>query len=420
MSKTNPDTVFVWQGDWDRQTKEDLDEQINELIASANLILVPNNESIEEVLSVADAFILSSREDPLPTVAFEAWSLGVPVTAFAGTGGIASLISKNKSLGEIASSMSARSAALMLEKVLGAKSDQRAQERKDWVESECNWPAYVYKLIHTLFDLPSVEVGLIGHNHGKYAQEAINSLLVQSLPAAQVTYFDVASTDKSKIEITTAVKQTAGRVDFVELPSNDGKLNKTWYDIAKKSTAEFIYFLEADDSVSQYFLEQGVNLLRGNPKAGLVFSDVSWVNEQGETIVQSYSKYIMETFGLDISSSAKISPEQALNSDFMVKNGILSVSSVIFRRSVLIKALEKAKNNLNKVNFAFDWVLYATVTKLGFGFIYFPGQVVKHRQHSNSLSSKKNHRAEILSVYRIIGHQKFLEEIRTNYLKNLL
>jgi hypothetical protein len=128
----------------------------------------------------------------------------------------------------------------------------------------------------------------------------------------------------------------------------------------------------------------------------------------------------METFGLDISSSAKISPEQALNSDFMVKNGILSVSSVIFRRSVLIKALEKAKNNLNKVNFAFDWVLYATVTKLGFGFIYFPGQVVKHRQHSNSLSSKKNHRAEILSVYRIIGHQKFLEEIRTNYLKNLL
>jgi len=420
MSKANPDTVFVWQGDWDRQTREDLDEQINALQDSANLILVPNNESIEEVLNVADAFFLSSREDPLPTVAFEAWSLGVPVVAFAGAGGISSLISKNKKLGEIASSMSVRSAALMLEKVLGSKSEKSAQDRKMWVKTECSWPAYVYRLIQTLFDLPDVEVGLIGHNHGKYAQEAIHSVLAQSLPAAKITYFDVASTDKSKVEIASAVKQTAGRVDFVELPSNGGKLYKTWHDIAKSSTAEFIYFLEADDSVSQYFLEQGVALLKENPKAGLVFSDVSWVNEAGETIVQSHSKYIMETFCLDISSSAKISPEQALNSDFMVRNGILSVSSVIFRRSVLLKALEKAKNDLNKVSFAYDWVLYNVVAKLGFGYIYFPGQIVKHRQHSKSMSSKKSHVSEIKIIHKILGGSTEFEEKRFLYLKSVL
>lgn len=419
MSQADPETVFIWQGDWDPQAREEFDEQINELLESANLILVPNNESIEEVLNVADAFFLSSREDPLPTVAFEAWSLGVPVVAFAGAGGISSLIAKNRKLGEIASTVSARSACMMLEKVLSNKSVQGAQYRQSWVAQECNWPAYVYKIIQILFDLPSVDVDLIGHNHGKYAQEAIDSVLAQSLPAARLTYFDVASTDKSKIEITSAVKQTAERVDFIELPPNSGKLYKTWYEIAKQSSAEFIYFLEADDSVSQHFLEQGVNLLRGNPKAGLVFSDVSWVNEQGEIITPSHSKYIMETFGLDILSSAKISPEQALNSDFMVRNGILSVSSVIFRRSVLLKALERAKNDLNKVGFAYDWVLYSAIAKLGFGFIYFPGQVVKHRQHLQSMSKKKNHSNELMTIYKLNPASKELESKRKRYVLEL-
>ena len=45
--------------------------------------------------SAADAFVLTSREDPFPTVVLEAMSVGVPVVAFAESGGIPEFLTEH-------------------------------------------------------------------------------------------------------------------------------------------------------------------------------------------------------------------------------------------------------------------------------------------------------------------------------------
>lgn len=418
MVKLRIDVLFIWQGDWDSQLKSNLQTEIDSLVKDGHLVLVPNNEHIEEVLDIADVFFLSSREDPLPTVAFEAWSFGLPVLAFEQCGGIATLISKNKLLGKNAGSVGVTTAVTALKKLFGLVNENNSKNRRLWVETNCNWPSYVHKLLASLFELPKIDVAIIGHNHGKYANEAISSILAQSLPPTKIEYFDIASTDKSAIKAAEIARGVANRVKVIELPANNGKLYKTWHQIAKQSNADYIYFLEGDDFVGEYFIERGLAFLDSNPKAGLVFSDVSWVKETGELITASHSEYIINTFGMS-SVEATIDPRKILNSDFLVRNGILTMSSVIFRRTSLLKALETAERSFGKLSFAYDWLLYLTMAKIGYHFLYLSGHSTKHRQHLNSMSKKENHINEIQKIYKIFECNEIFKSKRIRYIKGI-
>lgn len=97
---------FAWIGDgFDEKTSDDLalvralKDQLRRAAMSEDVIFVPLTTQIEYVYELADVLLLSSRLDPLPNVAIDAMSLGLPVISFEHATGI-SCILRDAGLGD--------------------------------------------------------------------------------------------------------------------------------------------------------------------------------------------------------------------------------------------------------------------------------------------------------------------------------
>ena len=85
----------LWLGDLDPSLRLYLGAEIDAAIASGSFHLPGHVADAPEHFSAADAFVLTSREDPLPTVVMEAMASGLSCVAFDGSGGIPKLIEKH-------------------------------------------------------------------------------------------------------------------------------------------------------------------------------------------------------------------------------------------------------------------------------------------------------------------------------------
>ena len=88
------DLHFVWvgnlHGDAERWLRADVGGALRDRIH-----LVPYTDDVADIYFGADAFFLSSREDPFPSVVLEAMAAGLPVVGFGGTGGTDDLIAEH-------------------------------------------------------------------------------------------------------------------------------------------------------------------------------------------------------------------------------------------------------------------------------------------------------------------------------------
>ncbi len=91
---TAPSVHFAWVGNMDSAMETYLGGEIAAAEATGNFRHLGHREDTAAVLAAADVFLLTSREDPLPSVALEAMSAGVPVVAFEETGGIPGLLAE--------------------------------------------------------------------------------------------------------------------------------------------------------------------------------------------------------------------------------------------------------------------------------------------------------------------------------------
>ena len=85
---------FIWVGDVDDDMLEYVDESTNN-----NLILTGFISDLDQVMSFYDAcdvFMLTSREDPFPSVVFEAFNARKPVVAFEDAGGFCDIVLNNE------------------------------------------------------------------------------------------------------------------------------------------------------------------------------------------------------------------------------------------------------------------------------------------------------------------------------------
>jgi glycosyltransferase involved in cell wall biosynthesis len=425
MSKNDSNTVFIWQGAWDGEIRAELDIKIQTLVVAGKLFLEPAGDNVESLLDIADIFFLSSREDPLPTVAFEAWAFGKPVLAFANTGGIADLIEDNKDLGFLVSDVDSKRAAEEIISILSKEFNKSiASKRIDYVTEQCNWYKYVYRLAKNLYDIPEVDVCIIGHNHEKFCDSRIESLIHQTIPPTNITYFDVGSDNKNVEKLKKKILHFSDRVKLEVLPANHGQLYKTWLEVAKSSDAEFIHIAEGDDYVDPIFLEKLILKLIEHPEAGLACSAVQWVDENSKIINESLSDYIPKVLEVDDFEFGFIESAKLLNSGMLVANPILSMSSVVWKRSLLIEALEFSLTHLELLSFAYDWLVYISLINKSGGVIFLKENLTKHRQYEKSMSKgHKSHLVEINKCHKIfdeldLGNQSIFTR-RKKYLESL-
>jgi len=92
MRKEN--AYFVWVGNQETRFFKDVYEMCEKtgLLKSKRITFVPAVTDTAKYFAAADLFLLTSREDPFPSVVMEAMDAGVPVIAFEGCGGYTDIV----------------------------------------------------------------------------------------------------------------------------------------------------------------------------------------------------------------------------------------------------------------------------------------------------------------------------------------
>jgi glycosyltransferase involved in cell wall biosynthesis len=119
-----------------------------------------------------------------------------------------------------------------------------------------------------------VSVVIPCYNGGRFLREAIESVLAQTWPAAELVVVNDGSTDD-----TAAIAQSYEQVRYIEQRNQGAPAARNAG--LRSTTSEFVVFLDADDRLQPNALAAGVDSLQANPEWAFVSGDVRVIAENG-------------------------------------------------------------------------------------------------------------------------------------------
>jgi glycosyltransferase involved in cell wall biosynthesis len=130
------------------------------------------------------------------------------------------------------------------------------------------------------FFVPLVSVYIPNHNYGRYIEQAIESVLTQTLSNIELIIIDDGSIDDSREIISRFADRQNTNVIFQK---NHG-LNVTNNIAIRASRGKYIIRLDADDYFDPHALQIMSELLEREPDVGMVFPDYYHVDKGGQVI----------------------------------------------------------------------------------------------------------------------------------------
>lgn len=122
-----------------------------------------------------------------------------------------------------------------------------------------------------------VAVVITSHNYGKYLAEAVESVLRQTAPAAEIIIVDDDSRDNTK-EIADRYIQCGVRYIRGEWHSPGFARNAGFLETA----APFLVFLDADDILHEDYLRCGIDVLRSHANVAIAYTDYQCFGKSNE------------------------------------------------------------------------------------------------------------------------------------------
>lgn len=361
-------------------------------------------EDVERYYAAADLFFLTSREDPFPSVVIEAMAMGLPVVGYAGTGGCDDLIARHGILLPRHDPGAAVAAIAETLAAPAAKARRAAAARRTEIAATCAFDRYGMALLQRLDPgLPSVSVVLPSYNYAGYMAERLGSILDQTCPVFEVIVIDDASSDGSA-EAARRIARDRGRdITLIVNDRRAGSPFPNWRKGARMARGDLIWIAEADDSADPAFLATLAARMQ-ETGAALGFCDSRQMDEDGAPLGDSYRPYMN-----GIEAGAFDAPFVMEGPDFAarflaVKNVILNVSGVLFRREALLAALDATGKELDGLRVAGDWRLYTEICLGGGRVLYDPRPMNAHRRHKTSVThalDADRHLSEIARMQRL-------------------
>ncbi|MBR0560122.1 glycoside hydrolase family 99-like domain-containing protein [Neokomagataea sp. TBRC 2177] len=405
-------THAVWLGDIDPTLHKGLARDLEYASKSKRFHLLGHVKNINEWLSAADFFTLTSREDPYPSVVLEAIAAGLPCLAFNETGGIPDLLH----------SLNAEPHALLQHHILPFGHIQEmaltlskspaptAQQRKlqsNRMAQRFNFTHYADRLLsYTIPDLPRVSVIVPSYNYAHYLAQRLASIFAQTHPILEIIVLDDASQDGSP----TIAKETArhwGRtIRLVTSRTPSGSVFHQWQKGLELARGEWVWIAEADDLCDSTFIETLLNAALQTPNAVMAFCDSRAIDTEGRVLYPSYKPYCAESTGILLDHDACFNGRNFIQSCLSERNTILNVSSAIFKRTALRKALQRCKNDLKTYKIAGDWRTYIELLDHDNAeVIYLSKTLNSHRRHDQSATHSLDytiHLNEIQSIHTLL------------------
>jgi GT2 family glycosyltransferase len=123
----------------------------------------------------------------------------------------------------------------------------------------------------------SVAVVVISHNYGRFLAAAVDSVLAQDSPPAEVLVVDDSSTDDTA---EVAVRYAARGVRYVRVEHRDVQLSRRAG--LRATAAPLLCFLDADDTLPPDYLRAARDALRGNVNVAIAYTDMRTFGDYDE------------------------------------------------------------------------------------------------------------------------------------------
>lgn len=235
---------------------------------------------------------------------------------------------------------------------------------------------------------PLVSIAIPCYNHGKFVQQAIQSVIDQDYQNIEFIIIDDGSQDNSVQKIQEMIPLCKNRFKRFEFKYRSNKgLCSTLNEILEWCMGEYFASLASDDIIMSYKTSIQVNYLNQNPHILGVFGGVQIITSSGKLvnkIIKNNSIYNFE--------------------DIFLHNHNLPAATQLLRLNS-IKKVGRYKHNF----LIEDWYMWLKLTNNGENLAYISQIFACYRQHDQNFSSSLNimhvERLKIVELYHF--HKKY-------------
>jgi glycosyltransferase involved in cell wall biosynthesis len=400
----------LWAGNLDVTLTAYLQPEIAVAEATGSFHLSGFRQDVAALLSAADVFTLTSREDPFPSTVLEALSAGLPTVAFLGSGGIPDMLAEHEA-GQAVPMGDVRAmalAAVTLAETSAAGTARRRHRVAAIARERYDFGVYAHEVVDQLDPaLLAVSVVVPNYNHARYLPMRLGGIFAQTLPVREVILLDDASSDDSVAVARATAAEWQRELRILTNERNSGAVGRQWRKAAETAKGIYLWIAESDDESDSTFLEKAISALEADPEVVMVFTDSVVIDEKGETIDNSYKNYYHSSAPGLLTVDGVFSGLLFLERCLAQRNLILNVSSVIWRRSALLAAMGRCEASLNSLMVAGDWRLYAEMLAApGARIAYVAAPLNRHRRHRASVTQTLDadcHIAEVAVVQAAVA-----------------
>lgn len=394
------DVEFVWVGHWESGIRQEIDTRLHDHPQRRHIHFVGFDADTALYHAASDVYALTSREDPFPNVVLESFDAGVPVVAFAGTGGAAHLLEDTGGIVVPALDCLAFAEAILRLLDVPETLKQLGLAGQQLLDSRFAFRPYLFDLCALLgIALPRVSVIVPNYNYANFLKERLNSIFDQSLPIYELIILDDASTDSSLRTITEWLSAAGIEAVLRVNSTNSGSVFGQWQHGVQMAGGGFVWIAEADDSCDADFLATVLPPLVARA-AVLSYCDSRQINAKGRVMSPHYQKYLSVVSCERWRQPYVASGEEEIREALAVMNTIPNVSGVVFRREVLAEVFTRYSNEIAAFPRAGDWVTYFRILQHG-SIAYSPRAANCHRRHRQGVIAGSARPDIVLEISRV-------------------
>lgn len=394
----NRNLAFIWVGQIHPACKPELERLLSKCSCRNRIVFADPTDDLFKYYSAADLFLLTSREDPFPTVVMEAMDAGLPIIAFKGGGGYVEIVTQEAGiLVEMADyeHMAEEICSLLTDE---SKKSSLGQYAHEYAAQHFNFIKYINGLLSLLSEnYHKVSVVIPNYNYGKYLKRRINSVLQQDYPIYELILLDDLSTDNSVKIMERFERSNPLQIKLYQNAENSGNVFNQWEKGCNLATGEYVWIAEADDLSEPNFLSSIMERMAADSSIVLGYSQSYMMDENGRITANNYFCYTddvdCQVWRNDYVSDAR----EEITKRLAAKNTIPNVSAVVFKNRNFESMFIEAK----KFHVAGDWAFYVKLLEYGGKTAFVSKSLNYHRRHSNSVTTDLNAKVHFQEICKM-------------------
>jgi len=413
----NEEYHFIWAG---KILNEEIDnwytlqlEKCNLKERFHNIGFIKDKAEYQNLIACSDAFWLTSREDPFPSVMIESLEYETPVLAFNKSGGAGTLLADDR--GVLIDRFDIEKLAIETHKLVhdSKRCQEMLEKAQKYITKNLQFKDYIHDLEKIFtnvekeekFSYTEVSVIVPNYNYEQYLPVRLRSIINQTVKPKEIILLDDVSTDHS-IEVAEPILKEAKKkykIDYkiIKNESNNGCFNQ-WLKGISLAKYPYIWIAEADDYAKENFLETLMPNFE-DKEVVLSYSKSQVIDETCKVSNYKYTDYTDDLSKTKWQKSFKEDGTIQIKKYFSRKNIIPNASSAVIRKSATI-GLETVLKDYQAIG---DWIAYIYI--LSHGKIAYAKEALNgHRRHSKSIIAKKEKSIKFLE--EIIRIKKYVVE----------